>query len=189
MPSSSPKACVSRSRVSITSGSDTSRSGATEDTGGPDGEYGDNENFTFTICPDVPGNANLPELVVPQPEHRRPNDDNITIGDGDNTSAITLGSYSGTSLQGLVVSGTVFNTSGCLTLVFQSNGTGTGNFAAGFNCTIPCLNPTSAATMPEGHPRVDSLGEEVTFNGSGSSAQPGYTHRAIPVGLGRCIGG
>lgn len=162
-------------QISITSGSATSCSGVIEDSGGPDGEYGDNENFTFTICPDVPGNVIYLNWLVFNLSTAGQNDDNITIYDGDNTSAITLGSYSGASLQGLVVSGTVFNTSGCLTLVFQSNGTGTGNFAAGFNCTIPCLNPTSAATMPEAIPALICQGEEVTFNGSGSSAQPGYT--------------
>jgi len=161
-------------QINITSGSATSCSGVIEDSGGPNAPYTDNENVTFTICPDVPGNVIYLTWFVFNLSTAGNNDDNLTIYDGDNTSAVSLGSYSGSALQDLVVSGTVFNTSGCLTLVFQSNGTGTGEFAAGFQCTIPCLNPTSVAVMPEAIPALICQGEEVTFDGSGSTAQQGY---------------
>ena len=165
---------ASAQQISITSGSAISCSGVIEDSGGPNAPYFDNENITFTICPDVPGNVIYLSWFVFNLSTAGNNDDNLTIYDGDNTSAVSLGSYSGGALQDLIVSGTVFNTTGCLTLVFQSNGTGTGEFAAGFQCTIPCLNPISVATMPEAIPALICQGEEVTFNGSGSSAQPGY---------------
>ena len=93
--------------------------------------------------------------------------------DGDNTSALSLGSYTGTALQNLIVSGTVFNTTGCLTLVFQSNGTGVGNFSAGFQCTVPCQNPSAVATMTESMPALICQGESLTFDGSGSSSPAG----------------
>ena len=77
------------------------------------------------------------------------------------------------ALQDIVVSGTVFNPTGCLTLVFNSNGAGIGNFAAGFQCTIPCQNPFAIATMPEAIPALICQGEAVSFNGSESFAQGG----------------
>lgn len=159
-------------QFSITGGSATSCAGVIEDSGGPNGEYGNNENFTFTICPDVPGNVVYLTWFVFNLSTEGPNPlDRLSIYDGDNTSATHMGTYTGTQLQNLIVSGTVFNTTGCLTLVFQSNGSGTGNFAAGFQCTVPCLNPTASATMSESLPALICQGETLTFDGSASTAQ------------------
>lgn len=157
----------------ISGGSATSCQGVIQDSGGPSGDYSDNENFTFTICPDVPGNVIYLTWFVFNLSTAGSNDDNLTIYDGDNTGALSLGTYTGTGLQNLIVSGTVFNTTGCLTLVFQSNGTGVGNFSAGFQCTVPCQNPTSVATMPEAVPALICQNEPVTFDGSGSTSPAG----------------
>ena len=159
---------------SISSGSGVSCSGLIEDTGGPSAQYGDNENFTFTICPDQPGNVIYLNWFVFNLSTQGPNADNLTIYDGDNTGETSLGTYTGTDLQGLIVSGTVFNTSGCLTLVWESNGSGTGDFAAGFNCTAPCANPTASATMNGPIPNLICQGATVEFDGSASTAQAGY---------------
>lgn len=163
-------------QFSITAGSGTSCSGVIEDSGGPNGDYGNNESFTFTICPDEPGNVIYLTWFVFDLSTQGPNPtDNLTIYDGDNTGETTLGTYSGSALQDIVVSGTVFNTTGCLTLVFNSNGAGVGNFAAGFQCTVPCQNPFAIATMPEAIPALICQGEAVTFDGSGSFAQGGQS--------------
>lgn len=163
-------------QISIASGSASSCSGVIEDTGGPNGEYGDNESHTFTICPDTPGNVVYLTWFVFELSTQGPNPvDRMTIYDGDNTGATSLGTYTGNQLQNLVVSGTVFNTTGCLTLVFESNGAGTGNFAAGFQCTVPCLYPTAVATMSEPAPALICQGETVTFDGSGSFPEAGQT--------------
>lgn len=164
-------------QISITAGSATSCSGVIEDSGGPNASYGDSENHTLTICPDVPGNViYLTWFVFNLSTQASPGNpaDNLTIYDGDNTSATSLGTYSGSALQNLVVSGTVFNTTGCLTLVFHSNNAGVGDFAAGFQCTVPCLNPTAVATMPEAVPALICQGESVTFDGSASQAQGSF---------------
>ncbi len=157
----------------ISGGSATSCQGVIQDSGGPSGDYSDNENFTFTICPDQPGNVVYLTWFVFNLSTAGQNDDNLTIYDGDNTSALSLGSYTGTALQNLIVSGTVFNTTGCLTLVFQSNGTGVGNFSAGFQCTVPCQNPSAVATMTESMPALICQGESLTFDGTGSSSPAG----------------
>lgn len=157
----------------ISAGSGVSCSGVIQDSGGPSGDYSDNENFTFTICPDVPGNVIYLTWFVFNLSTAGNNDDNLTIYDGDNTSALSLGTYTGTELQNLIVSGTVFNTTGCLTLVFQSNNTGVGNFSAGFQCTVPCQNPSAVATMSEAVPALICQGESLSFDGTGSSSPAG----------------
>jgi gliding motility-associated-like protein len=170
-----PGAWAQGVEFNISGGSGTGCAGVIQDSGGPSGDYSDNESFTFTICPDIPGNVIYLTWFVFNLSTAGQNDDNLTIYDGDNTSALSLGSYTGTGLQNLVVSGTVFNTTGCLTLVFESNGTGVGNFSAGFQCTTPCLNPTASAFMNEPVPLLACQDEVISFNGSGSTAQTGFT--------------
>lgn len=160
-------------QYSITGGSATACSGVIEDSGGPSGEYSDNENYTFTICPDIPGNVIYLTWFFFDLSTQG-NDDHLSIYDGDNTGATSLGTYTGTELQNLIVSGTVFNTTGCLTLVFQSNSAGTGNFSCGIQCTTPCEHPTAVASMNEPVPLLACVGEEITFDGSASYAAPGF---------------
>lgn len=167
---------VEAQQFNINSGSVTSCSGVIEDTGGPTGTYGNNENHTLTVCPDVPGDAISLNWIIfdlnqqlPQPTDR------MRIWDGDNTSAPFLGEYTGTQLQGLISSATIYNFSGCLTLQFTSNLAGVGNFAAGITCYTPCERPTAVATMSEpGPPAMVCVGEEITFDGTGSYAAPGF---------------
>ncbi len=160
---------------SITAGSATSCSGLIEDSGGPSGEYGNNENYTFTICPDQAGNVVYLNWIVFDLSTEGQNPDQLAIYDGNSTAATFMGSYTGTQLQGLIVSGTVFNTTGCLTLVFTSNGSGTGNFAASFQCTVPCEYPTAVATMDGPIPNMICQGTTVTFDGTASTAQGSNT--------------
>ena len=168
-------ATMNGQQINITSGSAQSCSGVIEDSGGPNGEYSNGENITFTICPDVPGNVIYLTWFVFDLSTQGPQADALTIYDGDQASGTSLGTYSGSSLQNLIVSGTVFNTTGCLTLVFHSNGSGTGNFAAGFQCTIPCEYPTAVASMSELAPALICQNESISFDGSFSSAQQNYT--------------
>ena len=162
-------------QISITSGSATVCAGVIEDSGGPNGEYLDNEDYTFTICPDIPGNVIYLTWFFFDLSTQGNPDDYMAIFDGDNTSATSLGQYTGTELQNLIVSGTVFNTTGCLTLVFHSNGTGTGNFSCGIQCTTPCEHPTAVASMNEPVPLLACVDEVITFDGSASYAVPGFS--------------
>lgn len=138
--------------------------------------YQNGENYTFTLCPDVPGNVIYLTFSNFDLDQSGPQNswDNLSIYDGDNTGETYLGSYTGDALQNIIISGTVFNTSGCLTLVFQSNNVGTGVFAASFQCTIPCENPSASAVMGEAVPALVCQGETVSFNGSASQAQGNY---------------
>ena len=117
----------------IADGSGTGCQGVIFDSGGQGAAgYQNGENYTFTICPDVLGNVIYLTFTNFDLDQSGAQNtwDHLSVYDGDNTSALSLGDYSGSSLQNIIISGTVFNTTGCLTLVFQSNGVGTGVFAA-----------------------------------------------------------
>ena len=60
-----------------------------------------------------------------------------------------MGNYTGNALQGLPVTATVNNPTGCLTFVLQDNGPAT-DLAPGWSnisCTTPCATPTSASSI------------------------------------------
>lgn len=162
-------------QYSIASGSVTACTGVLEDTGGPSGQYGNGENHTIVICPDNPGDGISLLWAVFNLSGTGPNPpDRIRIWDGDNTGETFLGEYTGTDLQGLVVSATTFNSTGCLTVQFISNANGTGDFAAAISCFTPCERPTAVATMSEAVPALVCVGEPVTFDGSASFAAAGF---------------
>lgn len=164
-------------QFSITAGTINTCGGVMEDSGGPSAPYGNNENFTVVICPDNPGDAISLNWVVFNLSQQLPQPiDRIKIWDGNTTTAPFLGEYTGTALQGLITSATMYNISGCLTVQFTSNGGGVGDFAAGITCYTPCERPTAVATMSEpGPPARVCVGEPILFDGSGSYAAAGFT--------------
>lgn len=158
----------------ISSGTITACSGVLEDSGGPTAPYDNNENFTVVICADVPGDGISLNWIICTLSGAQPNPDRLRIWDGDNTGETFLGEYTGSDLQGLVVSATTANSTGCLTVQFISNGTGTGNFAASITCFTPCDRPEAIASMSEPGPAMVCVGETVTFDGTASTAAPGF---------------
>lgn len=158
----------------ISGGNITTCVGVLEDSGGPSAPYDNNENFTVVICADVPGDGISLNWVVFNLSGAQPNPDRIRIWDGDNTGETFLGEYTGSALQGLVVSATTANSTGCLTVQFISNGTGTGNFAAAITCFTPCDRPEAIATMSEPGPALVCVGETISFDGTASTAAPGF---------------
>ncbi len=162
---------VGQDLFSMTDGSETSCQGVLFDSGGQGAAgYQNGEDYQFTLCPDVPGNVIYFTFSNFDLDQSGPQNswDNLSIYDGDNTGATYLGSYTGDALQNLIVSGSVLNITGCLTLVFQSNSVGTGVWAASFSCTIPCQNPNASAFMSEAVPALVCVDEPVTFNGTDS---------------------
>jgi gliding motility-associated-like protein len=167
---------VRAQEFSIASGTINTCAGVLEDTGLSAGSYGNNEDYTVTICADTPGDAISLNWVVFNLSQQLPQPlDKIRIWDGDNTSAPFMGEYTGTQLQGLISSATIYNFSGCLTVQFTSNGGGVGDFAAGITCYTPCERPTAVATMSDpGMPALVCVGEEITFDGSASYAAANF---------------
>jgi gliding motility-associated-like protein len=168
----------------ITTCSGTFYDDGNDPTTGEGGPYINGNDYTFTICPDNPGDVITIEFVAfqlfqsPNPN----NSDYLFIFDGDDTSAPSLGSYTGNDLQGLPVTGTVNNTSGCLTFVFNSNPNGSASpgWQGSIACTTPCATPTSAGEILDPEPMGEGqsigvcLGAPVTFTDVGSFAEPGF---------------
>jgi len=138
------------------------------DSGGEFGNYGNNESFVTTICAQTAGEfitLNFTEFST------QLNTDILTIYDGADTSAPVLGTFSGVSTPGSI-SASNTNTSGCLTLEFISNGSGTTTgWAAEILCAVPCqiitVSIDSTNPMPNTSGVIEILpGETVDFNGS-----------------------
>ncbi len=168
----------------MTNGTVSTCSGSFQDDGLIGAPYSD-QTYTFTICPDNPGDVIQVNFVAfalftsPNPN----NSDQLAIFDGNSTAANSLGSYGGNNLQGLPVTGTVNNPSGCLTFFFNPTNSSPGTFPGWegiISCTTPCAPPTSAAQFisptPSGPDQSIGvcLNQPITFGDGGSFAVPGF---------------
>ncbi|MFK7782001.1 PKD domain-containing protein, partial [Psychroserpens sp.] len=137
------------------------------DTGGEFGPYSDNENLTLTICPPAAGDTVQLTFTA---FSLQLNLDVMTIYDGPDNTFPSLGSFSGGNNPGVVEATTP---SGCLTIEFVSNGSGT---TTGWEADIACLTPCQSivanldSTNPAavGNIVVADVNEVVTFNASGT---------------------
>lgn len=154
------------------------------DSGGQGGPgYSNNESIVITICPDTPGEiiSIVFNLFALDPTNtgtqQNPNIDFMAVYDGTSTAANTLGTYTGTQLQGVVIEATILNPSGCITLEFYSNSVGTGQFTASVSCETPCADPQAGGMIMNGI-TSDSIrvcvGDTITFQDQGSFAQQGF---------------
>jgi gliding motility-associated-like protein len=144
------------------------------------------ENFTYTMCPDNPGDAISVSFVAfgLQTNPNGNNSDYLYIYDGPDTGSPSMGSYTGNTLQGLPVTATINNPTGCLTFVFQDNGPAnelSPGWEANISCTTPCATPIAASSIVEPPlPNPDSisvgvcLNQEVIFGDNGSTPGIGF---------------
>ncbi|MFM7769508.1 MAG: CUB domain-containing protein, partial [Bacteroidota bacterium] len=163
------------SNILMTSGTVSACSGTFYDSGGSTGNYANNLNQTFTICPSTPGSKVQVNFTQFNIENGW---DFLTIYNGPNTASPTLGTYTGTAGPGLVQA-TAANASGCLTFVFTSdfiiNAAG---WQATINCTTPCqtINANFLSSTPNSNSngiiRI-CPGQSVLFNGSGTFSTSG----------------
>jgi gliding motility-associated-like protein len=155
------------------------------DSGGQGGSgYSNGENVTVTICPDTPGeivsivfNFFALSTTDDNPAPSITNVDYMDVYDGPSTASPTLGTYTGNQLQGVVINATALNTSGCITLRFRSNSTGTGQFTASATCETPCATPFAGGIIAGGitsDSTVTCVGTPINFTNFGSSAQMGF---------------
>lgn len=171
----------------MTNGQDNTCSGLFFDDGGSASGYS-TTTYTYTICPDSPGDVIQVDFYAfalwqsPNPN----NSDRLSIFDGPDDTAPSLGSYTGNQLQGSQITGTIFNPTGCLTFVFYANPNGNtaGDFPgweAGILCTTPCATPTANSEIldpaPDGPDQIIGacIGDPITFADNGSFAEPGFT--------------
>lgn len=81
--------------------------------------YDDNENTTFTYCPDNPGDGLTYMSISFNSGSTETFFDDITVYDGPDASSPVIGNYEG-DLSGLVFTAT--NPTGCITMVLSSDG-------------------------------------------------------------------
>ncbi|WP_229720453.1 choice-of-anchor L domain-containing protein [Winogradskyella helgolandensis] len=138
------------------------------DSGGEFGNYGDDDNYTTTICPQNDDDfiiINFTQFTTQLSQ------DVLTIYDGDDITAAVIGTYSGASSPGFV-SASDSNSSGCLTFVFTSNSSGNINgWEAEILCATPCQD--IIASIDSTTPAANSAGvigivpfESVDFSAS-----------------------
>ena len=135
--------CVETPEYTMTDGLINTCNGIFYDSGGADADYSNLEDeVTFTICPENPGQVIQLDFTSFSTQL---NLDILTIYNADNAddSTTIIGEYSGTDpadSPGLVAA-TTTNASGCLTLVFSSNGFGV---ESGWQANISCQDPPTA---------------------------------------------
>lgn len=162
----------------------TSCVGFFTDSGGNDAGYGPNENLTTTICPDLISGTHV-QLVFPSVELGA--GDNLCFFDGEDATATQLSCATDFPAGGsFIIQATAVNPSGCLTLVFTSDGSNeAAGWSADMNCIAACqlITSTLVGSIPAVTP-VDTgyidicPGDGVEFFGAGSYPQDGavYSH-------------
>ncbi|MES2132171.1 MAG: PKD domain-containing protein [Bacteroidota bacterium] len=165
----------------MTNGTISTCSGTFYDSGGNGGGYQPSENYTQTFCPSTPGSKIILNFTAFDTESTY---EHMYIYDGNSTAGALIGSYTGSSGPG-IVQASAGNASGCLTIVFTSDGSVeyTG-WAATISCSTPCQTITSNIVSSSPAVGAGSIirvckNQPVTFNGSGtfsgSSAGAVYT--------------
>ncbi len=135
--------------TTIDGGGSTFCTGELFDTGGPDGDYGNNENNIFTICPPFGNNACITfDLEYYNVENTS---DQIFFYDGPDISSPLItainGAPGGTPNEGGVAY-TVQASNGCLTIQMITDATVTNEgFAGSWQCSSEPCPPTTSITV------------------------------------------
>jgi gliding motility-associated-like protein len=133
------------------------------DAGGQAGNYANNSNITYPICPT---NAGDQVTVTFTAFNTQLSTDLLKVYNGNGTTGTLLGTYSGTTIPGTITSS---SPDGCLTFVFTSNAT---TQAAGWVANVTC-SPAPPCQKP-----ILVTTPTVLFN----SAQLAWTQPANPDG-------
>jgi len=150
----------------------TTCSGTLYDSGGPTGDYQTNETYTITFTPSTAGayiNLDFTSWVVGA-------GDALEIFDGPNTSSPSYGVVNATmSPMGMIISASLLNTTGSLTLKWTSTSSAVG-WAATVSCGLPCQNysvtlqtSTPLFHIDSGYYYVDVCpSDSITFTATGN---------------------
>jgi gliding motility-associated-like protein len=135
----------------IDEGGSTACTGSLADSGGPNGDYSADENYTYTICPTTPSaciNFTLQYYSLDDGPAGATGADILTFYDGPNANSPVLSQINGGFGVANPVDGgggVCFNvqaTSGCLTVVFQSDGvTQFEGFLGSWQCSTQACPP------------------------------------------------
>lgn len=139
-----------------------------------------NQDYTITLCPSVPGDAVQVNFVAfdLQTNANPNNSDRLIAYNGDSTDGDLVGVGTGNSFNGVSITASIDNPTGCVTFRFLVNNGATGGDAgwvAEVTCVTPCTYPESDLVLvsPESFPgSPESVGvcmdEVVTFDAGGS---------------------
>ncbi len=145
-------------------------SGMFYDSGGANGNYGNNQNFTVTFCSATPGQ----QVQLAFSLFDLNNGDVLNIYNGPNTAAPLLYTCSACNDAGLTFS----SSTGCLTVRFTSNNAQNTNNNVGWAASITCFSPpandncSSATPVSVGSSCVNTLGTNVNATASAGAAAP-----------------
>lgn len=162
----------------------TDCSGFFYDSGGSTGDYGSSESLTTTICSDATDGTHV-QLIFSAVELAT--GDELCFFDGPDSSAPALACNSDFMVGSpFIIQATAANTSGCITITFNSDG---GGEAAGWQADMNCIPScqTILANLVDSDPVVSPAdtgyidicqGERVFFYGEGIYPQDGvvYNH-------------
>lgn len=174
---------VSQTIVMGTQSSVNTCGGLFVDSGGNNAGYSPNESSTITICPDLPGDyiqLNFSGVDIST-------EDAFCFYDGQDTNAPQLDCYAdnlGTN-QTFILQATAANSTGCLTLTFESDGAIEGDgWNADIRCITACQNifvdlaSTDPPVMPADTGWINICpGDRVSFLGQGSYPQNGVDYQ------------
>ncbi len=130
--------------------------GSFVDSGGASGNYLNNENLEYLICPDNAGDVVTLSFIVFDTEL---NDDDMRIYDGTTADALLLGVFNGTNSPEVITSTDV---SGCLFIEWSSDSnSGSQGWEAFITCGTPppCPIPTNLSTTNITDETIDILFE------------------------------
>ncbi len=135
----------------IDEGSSTACTGTLADSGGPDGNYQNNENYTYTICPTSPHNCINFTLDYYNMEAGFINTDYLVFYDGPNINSPEIARLNGGNSNNPSAGGVAYSvsaSSGCMTIQFVSDGTATyEGFLGTWECTIDACQPNQLISI------------------------------------------
>ncbi|RKE90870.1 PKD domain-containing protein, partial [Ichthyenterobacterium magnum] len=155
--------------ILMQNGTATQCSGVLYDSGGEFANYSSGESLVFTICPENPGELSQLDFTD---FNIQAGADSMTIYNGDSTAAPAFGTFDGNTLPPSVRA-TSDNGSGCITVEFTSDASGTfSGWAATISCFLPCQTINSQIDTATPAPNGDGYiwvcpNEDVTLTGSG----------------------
>ncbi|MDO8366887.1 MAG: choice-of-anchor L domain-containing protein [Saprospiraceae bacterium] len=163
--------------VNITQGSSSLCVGTLYDSGGEFGDYGPNEDHTFVICPDQQSECISFTLEYFNLEPSDPffagDGDQLSFFDGNSTNAPLLAALDGTGFTQANIAGgggVCFNvqaTSGCITVLFESDGTVQQEGWKGtWQCNSDPCEPVTVMTVDTTNITGDSIVAAISTGGA-----------------------
>jgi len=164
---------VQAQNYNMTNGTIHTCGGTFYDSGGPNADYGNTQNFIYTICPNAGNDASI--MVTFTEFALEQNADFLYIYDGDDITAPLISTHTGTDIP-LALRATGNNASGCLTFRFVSD---TYNTAPGWKADVSCQQQCQSiiARLGNSVPTVENnviracKNQEVLLTGSGVFGQ------------------